>query len=338
LNLENIKAIPIIDIAQYLGLSIRGRAAHCFTHTPDNHPSLIFNLSKNRFKCYVCPETHGSVIDLVMQVRNLAFKEAVRELIEYSGGSVEPFPLRVAHRKKKQAQTISNDYKSTIYENILTVAPLETEGERYLLKRGISLAIAKKMGIGFLRPETYTDMYPTLCRLYGKQTLRSAGLNNFIKFTKLGLSFLLFPYQTNGQCRLIKARCLLSKEEAKEMDTVRFVATQPADIFYNQDVIGTSAHLYLCEGEIDTLSLMQRGYPAIGIPGVSGFREKWLSLLIGKHLILCLDNDAAGSEATAWFYEILNQHHITHSKFDLPHGMDVNSFFNSEKNKEVCIG
>lgn len=338
MNLEEIKAIPIVDIAQHLGLNIRGRNAHCFNHSPDNNPSLGFNLIKNRFKCYFCPDTQGSVIDLVMQVRNIQFKEAVLELTAYAGGSAEPYPPRPAHKKKKQTQTISNGYKSTIYKNILKVAPLEPEGIRYLLNRGIPIETAKKMGIGFLRPETYRDMYPTLCRLYGKETLRRIGLNNFFKFSNLGLSFLLFPYETKGQCRLIKARCLLSKDEAKAMDTVRFLATQPADIFYNQDIIETSAHIYLCEGEIDTLSLIQRGYPAIGIPGVSGFRGEWLSLLIGKHLILCLDNDAAGSEATNWFYEILNQDQITHSKFDLPIGMDVNSFFNSEKNKEVCIG
>ena len=113
------------------------------------------------------------------------------------------------------------------------------------------------------------------------------------------------------------------------------MATEPAAFLYNQEAIQSSSHLYLCEGEIDTLTMLQRGYPAIGIPGVSSFREEWFQLFTGKHVILCLDNDTAWEEASEWFYERFSHHNITHSRFVLPHGMDINQYFSR---KEQLIG
>ncbi len=334
MTLEEIKAIPILDVAHSLGLNIKGRSAHCFAHQPDRHPSLVFNIQRNTFKCFVCPMIHGSVIDLIMQVRECDFKEAVEQL--YSGKG-KPIPWRsyaLPSKPKAQKTRLSPEYKNMILKSLLQVAPLEQEGRHYLIERGITPETAMALGIGFLRPETYESLYKVLVSLHGRSALRSSGLGHFFLLAKEGLSFLLFPYRLENQIHLIKARCLLTKEEADTRKIRRFVASEPAKTLYNQDVIKSSSHLYLCEGEIDTLTMMQRGYPAIGIPGVSSFREEWFQLFSGKHLILCLDNDAAWEKASAWFYDRFSQHGITHSRFALPYGMDINQYF-SEKEKLI---
>lgn len=337
--LEDVKTIPILEVAHGLGLEPRGRSARCFSHRPDRHPSLVFNPQTNRFKCYVCPEIHGSVIDLVMQVRECSFKEAIEVLEPYAG---EPIQYRqpVFPHNGHRSSTLSAEYKNMIFNALLQTAPLEKEGLRYLISRGIDPDAALRMGIGFLRPEAYQDLFKALIKLYGRSALRRSGLTHFFLLAKEGLSFLLFPYRAGNLTHLIKARCLLTKEEAGRRNIRRFVATEPAETLYNQDAIQSASQLYLCEGEIDTLTMIQRGYPAIGIPGVSSFRMDWFKLLAGKHVVLCLDNDAVWERASHWFTTEFLRHGISHSRFALPAGMDINQYFNQRyfNRKEVRIG
>lgn len=326
MTLEEVKNLPILETAHWLGLKMKGRSAHCFSHAPDRHPSLVFNIQRNTFRCFVCPEVHGSVIDLVMQVRGLGFKEAVEALRADAGVPLQS-PTSGPPPKRRLETRLSPAYKSMILDTLLQAAPLEQEGLRYLSGRGIDPDAARGMGVGFLRPETYEGLYKVLVSLHGRSALRRSGLSHFFLFSKEGLSFLLFPYYTGKQIHLIKARCLLTKEEADQRGVRRFAATEAAAFLYNQEVIPSSSYLYLCEGEIDTLTMIQRGYPAIGVPGAGSFRAEWFALLAGKHVVLCLDNDAAGEKASAGFHEEFSKQGVTHSRYPLPEGMDINQYF-----------
>ncbi len=340
MRLDEIKAIPILEVAEGLGIVVKGRSAHCFSHSPDRHPSLVFNPTTNRFRCYVCPDTHGSVIDLVMQVRNCSFKEALDELnpnhfTHNHHNRRFPEPKRQKKNQKVSSPAISLEYKNTIFNTLLDVSPMAPEGLKYLNARGIDTATAESMGVGFLQPEAFCSLYKVMIDLYGRKTLKQCGLSHFFLLAREGLSFLLFPYRHQGRIHLIKARCLLTKKEADLREINRFVATEPAGILYNQDTLSSSTKVYLCEGEIDTLTLLQRGHCAIGIPGVSSFREEWFALLANKHVVLCLDHDAGSKLASEWFEEACDAQGISYSHFDLPLGMDINDYFNQE---EAYIG
>ena len=69
----------IIDIAQKLGMEVRGNKSRCFH--PENHtngdrtPSLSFSPSRGIFKCFGCGIT-GDVFSLVQQVKGCKFPEA----------------------------------------------------------------------------------------------------------------------------------------------------------------------------------------------------------------------------------------------------------------------
>ena len=81
-DLSSIKAIPIKDAAIQLGLSLRGNVCRCASPDhEDRHPSMVFNLAKNSFKCFGC-NASGSVIDLVMLAKNSSFQEAIAYLAE----------------------------------------------------------------------------------------------------------------------------------------------------------------------------------------------------------------------------------------------------------------
>jgi hypothetical protein len=63
---------PIIQVAMELGLKVRGNLAHCFRmerHTDSETPTLFFQVSENRFRCKICADVYGDVIDFVCQYK-----------------------------------------------------------------------------------------------------------------------------------------------------------------------------------------------------------------------------------------------------------------------------
>src|SRR4051794_10627946 len=71
------RAVPILEVAQALGLPVRGHKARCFNgaghrNGEDHTPSLTFYPAEARFHCFGCG-AHGDAIDLVRAVRELSF-------------------------------------------------------------------------------------------------------------------------------------------------------------------------------------------------------------------------------------------------------------------------
>jgi len=328
------REIAILEVAGRIGLKVRGKVARCFSHHPDRHPSLYFNPTMNRFKCYVCPDIGGSVIDLAMQALGLSISEAITYLENEFGCGVRRGQVEsVAQRSKREdvSTALSLEERSQIYEAFLERAPLEKEGAGYLSGRGIEVDLARRRGTGFLRPEDYAHVYSHLERRFGRGLIKAAGLGRFYLFAKEGLSFVLFPYRLEGRTHLIKARCFLDKEEADARGVTRFIATGRSDFFFNHDLLESASLLYLCEGEIDTLTLLQRGYPAVGISGVNGFLPGWFSLLSGKEVVLSLDPDPAGRRATSYLSAEFEKRSIRHRRIELPEGVDINRFYMKER-------
>ncbi|MBI3946891.1 MAG: hypothetical protein HY321_13290, partial [Armatimonadetes bacterium] len=96
---ELVRRNDVVAVARELGLEVRGTKCRCFH--PEQHahgdrtPSLWLNRRANTFRCWVCPEVHGSVIDLVMMVRGVSREEAVRTLAARAG-----LPLPAGRRRE----------------------------------------------------------------------------------------------------------------------------------------------------------------------------------------------------------------------------------------------
>jgi hypothetical protein len=82
-DFEHIRRkVPIREIARDLGLAISGNMVRCWR--PENHQhgdrtsSVGLLIRKNTAKCFVCDSRPLSTIDLVMNVRKVELREAVR--------------------------------------------------------------------------------------------------------------------------------------------------------------------------------------------------------------------------------------------------------------------
>ena len=88
--LRDIRATPIEGVADELGIKVVRHLALCPFHG-DRHPSLYFDVKRNRFKCFACGAS-GDVIDLVMKYNNVGFKEAVGRIGDTDPQATAPLP------------------------------------------------------------------------------------------------------------------------------------------------------------------------------------------------------------------------------------------------------
>ena len=92
LTIQKLRDLPLEGVAERLGLRVSKHTSLCPFHD-DSHPSLTFDVRRNRFKCYVC-DAHGGAIDLVEKKLGLGFKDACRWLANEHNVILEtPSPL-----------------------------------------------------------------------------------------------------------------------------------------------------------------------------------------------------------------------------------------------------
>ena len=85
--------------------------------------------------------------------------------------------------------------------------------------------------------------------------------------------------------------------------------------------------IWVCEGEIDALSLLQTGRPVVGVPGAESFREAWRYLFVEKDVRIVFDGDDAGASGARRISRILNGVAREVEIVELPEGQDVNSLY-----------
>jgi len=272
---------------------VAGRAAHCFNAAGhargDRNPSLKLFPESGRYKCYSCG-IGGDAIDLVRQVRGVSFVDAVAWLGQLAGGGQLPRaggfanPLQRGHEPSDAAREIYHQVYSWSYR-----LRQSADEAWYLMRRGIDLDVADKAGAGIIVPR---ELWPELTDKYALSDLRDAGLVSGQDGFLFARHTLLFSYMADGKVQYLQARDVTGNANVKELSLAGYRSPVP----FNGDVLREPQdRVFICEGCLDTISALQLGYPAIGIPGVQGFREEWFALFgnVGSVLI-AFDNDQAG--------------------------------------------
>jgi DNA primase len=101
----------------------------------------------------------------------------------------------------------------------------------------------------------------------------------------------------------------------------------PVPCPYNARLLdGTPGRLYLCDGTLNTLSLLEAGFPGVGVPDVSEgaeLRASWLPRFRNKSVYLAFGADAAGEAAAAKSIALLADRGVEAHRVRVPAGKDV---------------
>lgn len=360
-SLEKFKsAISIIEVAKDLGLEpMRGkvRCWHPTRHANgDRTPSVSLSQEKGLFKCFVCPDVKGDVIELVCQVRNVRFGQAIDWLAEqypqaavylYTKSETPSWSGTDQVLKNQNTTSSSSDASSIppwqaqdplwkpkmILEFLRMLAPVHSENsktmlaQKYLVRRKIFQKTWVRMRIRWV--EDYGYVNQALRQRYPLEQLQAAGLMNENGNLKFYRHRLILPYLDEANRPVhFQARTLEPDVTPKELSLKGSIPFP-----YNANELnGQPGLVYLCEGPIDALTLIEKGLPAVAVPGVSHFKSNWIPLFQNKTVVLCFDHDTAGQKASEALIPLLEQHGIRSMPVQgLPEGKDINAWFGGDK-------
>jgi len=150
--------------------------------------------------------------------------------------------------------------------------------------------------------------------------------------------YLAIPYFREGKVVNIKYRTVYKKNANGSIEDLSHIKDNKCHwsdngqiILFNQDCLKEEnlGEVFVCEGEIDALTLLQDGLDnTISVPcGAGTFKQEWKDLLRGKSPIVCFDADSAGREGAEKFIKGIDTKEYWNVV--LPNGKDVNEFYNS---------
>lgn len=341
---ELIRRNDILAVARELGLDVRGTKCRCLR--PERHahgdrtPSLSLNGRDNTFRCWVCADVRGSVIDLVMLARGLPRGEAVAYLAARVGLSLPerrsgpprraPGRVRVgtaADTPAPQAApppppAVDDERAHEIFSAFLRWCDRPSQRGYLTRARGISRATLDRMRVVWVHDPAGIER--RLRDRFSEEELVGSGL-----FSQWGLLFrqhrIVFPFLRRERVVFLQGR-RTDSGEPKYLSIRRAIPC-----LYNHDVLAAlppGSPVLLCEGVLDTLTWLDHDAVAVGILGVGAFKHEWIEALRPFRVLLCLDNDEPGARLAR---SLLTRFHAAGLRAQivaLPEGVkDINQLF-----------
>lgn len=259
------------------GSGEKGTGFHHDPHTP------------GYYKCFSCEE-YGDIIHFIglnegidpnsVEAFNKAYEVYGLTLDNQEGHNTpqnepeRPKPKEVEPVIKPEDVTGQEQYFKRCSNRLDLAIP-------YLKDRGISIQTARKYGLGY---------DPSLCFSY--DVINGA---------------LIIP--TSGGT--YEARNL--DPEAKQ----RWTASTGTRIPFNIEVLNSlkpTQEVYITEGAMDALSVLELGYPAIGLGGATKYFLQYLDGVQNKpHILIAMDNDDPGREKANRLSSQLSERKINHT-------------------------
>jgi DNA primase len=320
----------------------------------DHHPSLVIN--QRSFRCFACG-ANGDAFTFLGMLRGLRFPDALAYVAERAGialpkklarrsrraGTGQIAPVRMQSRAGRPSEVEQPDESPTDTDLRIAIFTALARGARlladsqnrrtafdYLQRRGISAETAIRCGIGYIPCyQTTTDRLTAKIPL---ADLQACGLFNQKGNFRLFKHKLIFPYSCGGQVFGLQVRNIGWR--SKELDGPKEITIGPISIPFNVDLLTEPQRdIYICEGPIDTASLIELGLPAVGVPGARNFLPEWVPLFEDvENIIVAFDMDEAGQKGAA---EVVG--HFARAGRDvqvlqLPPGVkDINDFLLAEE-------
>jgi DNA primase len=299
----------------------------CCPFHEEKAPSFHITPTKNLFHCFGCGAA-GSVVDFIMRVDGIPFKDAVNKLLTESGvvqrGVDMPPAEALPPEPAKPATTIAPARASMllarvvdIYQKNLQEGP---EGKAYLEKRGLTdagLWTRHQLGYGNGR---LTEILPQEGTIWDE--LKMLGIllpNGQERFT----GCVVFPV-TDADGNLVTLYGRYTGDGGKRH---LYLPGRPTGL-WNAPALKTYARLILVESILDALSVMMAGHQnVLSIQGTNGLTHGDLATLTSygaQHITLLMDGDEPGQVATEKLKALLTGHRC--EAITLPDGYDPNSF------------
>ncbi len=313
----NNKANILDIVSNYVSLKKHGKNYFGICPFHDDHsPSMSVNEERQMFKCFTCG-VGGNVFTFVSKYENIGFFDAVKRVGEMIGVSVDTSGIKKKDDKYQSDYEIM-DFASKIYQNNLN-STLGIDARKYLESRNFNKETIKDFGIGFAIKDN-KGLYNLISKKYKNKDLNDLGLIYIDGNTGLDVfvNRVMIPIKDhNNNIVGFTGRVIAEKYSGgKYINTKETRIYTKGNILFNyhnsKEYIREKKEAILVEGNMDAIRMYSSGIRnVIALMGTSMTKFQ-IKLLKNLHvpIVLMLDNDNAGFDATIKIGELLLNENI----------------------------
>ncbi len=297
-------SINIVDvIGNYVPLSSKGRNFFGVCPFHDDHsPSMSVSPDKQIYTCFSCGAT-GNVFTFIQDYEHISFLEAVKKISLEVGINIG---INIETNKKKNdlvEYNILNLAQKYFVNNLNSSVGLDAI--EYLKKRKINNELIEKFGIGLALNENKNLSNFLINKGYSEDLLKIIGLINDDGSYDIFRNRIMFPIHDHlGQIVGYSGRIYHNEDQAKYVNSKSSLIFKKGEILYNyhlaKDEARKNKYVILVEGFMDVIRLSSVGInSAVALMGTALTNDQ-INLLkqLKTKVIVCLDNDEAGENAT----------------------------------------
>lgn len=297
-------SINIVDvIGNYVPLSSKGRNFFGVCPFHDDHsPSMSVSPDKQIYTCFSCGAT-GNVFTFIQDYEHISFLEAVKKISLEVGINIG---INIETNKKKNdlvEYNILNLAQKYFVNNLNSSVGLDAI--EYLKKRKINNELIEKFGIGLALNENKNLSNFLINKGYSEDLLKMIGLINDDGSYDIFRNRIMFPIHDHlGQIVGYSGRIYHNEDQAKYVNSKSSLIFKKGEILYNyhlaKDEARKNKYVILVEGFMDVIRLSSVGInSAVALMGTALTNDQ-INLLkqLKTKVIVCLDNDEAGENAT----------------------------------------
>lgn len=326
-------------ISHYVQLKTRGNrmVGLCPFHNEKTGSFTVF-LDTNSYYCFGCG-AGGGPVTFIRQIENLDFFEAVKLLADRAGLQMPNAGYDDSFAKlKRRIYEINRETARFFHEYLLSEGGKAVR--EYFLSRGLTPATIKKFGLGASPPE-----WDGLLRYLRKKGFRDDEMlqaNVIMRGSKGGYydrfrNRAMFPIiDLRGNVIAFGGRALPGEDKkgAKYINTSDTPVFKKSQNLYALNIAKSSCakQIILAEGYMDVIALHQAGITnAVAALGTA-FTDEHASLLARytSEIVLTLDSDDAGRQATERALKILSKTGLPVRVLNIPDGKDPDEFIKKQ--------
>lgn len=338
-TIEEIKARTDIVtlVEQYVVLSKKSSKNYfglCPFHSEDT-ASFSVSPGKQIYYCFGCHKG-GDAIHFVMDIENLSYPQAIRLLAERAGVTIEQThdPEYEKKRNHKQRLEELNTEAARYYYRLL----MSEEGKAarlYMHRRGISERTLKQFGLGYANDNWEGLLRHLKQKGYQANEIEDSGLfrtssrGSTIDLFRERLIFPIISGTGAGKIVAFGGR-VLDNSLPKYINSPETTIYTKGRHLYGLNLAKKSrdGRILLVEGYMDCISVFQGGIDNVCAVLGTALTEQQARLLRQQtdHVILSLDADRAGQQATLRAIDILEKEGLKISVIQIPDAKDPDDF------------
>lgn len=298
-----------IDVVDFIGkhLPLKKAGANykglCPFHQ-EKTPSFMVSPEKQIWHCFGCGRG-GDVFKFLMEKEGVEFAEALHMLADQAGVKLSKVPREGAQSKK--ALYIINELAAKYFEKVLSDTSEGRKTKDYLVGRGLTQNTIQEFRLG-CAPSGGKALVEFLKRRdVSEQEIERAGLavrkGKFLQDKFVGR--IMFPLMDSlGRVVAFTGRVMDPKREPKYLNSPETPIFRKSELLYGINLAKSHVQpierAILVEGQMDVISSHQAGVKnVIGTSGTALTPEQLKVISrYAKEIILAMDADEAGSEAT----------------------------------------